>query len=504
MKKTVGLIILDGMGCGEAAKYNAVTNANTPFLDYLNDNFSHTVLSASGQDVGLLDGQMGNSEVGHLNLGAGRVVRQDLTRITNSINDGSFYKNVALNNIMDTVKKTGKNLHLFGLVSTGGVHSHLSHLFAILKLAKSKNLNKVYIHCFTDGRDTPTNSAKDFVKEIEKVINELQVGKIASIIGRYYVMDREKNYERTKLAYNALVYGEGNKGLSAVEEIEKSYNLGVSDEFIKPTIIEKDGSPVALVEDGDGIIFYNYRADRARQICEALTDANFSGFKTKPLNLNLVTFTQYKADYNFEVAFPPENVTNTCSDYLSSLGKTQLKLAETTKYAHITYFFNGGKEAILPLEDRVLIDGKKVATFDLAPEMSAKEIVDEFLVRCQKGKYDFVLINLANCDMVGHTGNYEASLKAVEATDRELKRIVEHILSIGGEVVVTADHGNADDENPDSDFRTTHTLNPVPLYLISNKIKPTLKQGKLCDVAPTVLKLMGIDKPEEMTGESLF
>lgn len=503
MKKTVGLVILDGMGYSERTEYNAVKNANTPFLDSLFENYSHTLLQASGQAVGLLDGQMGNSEVGHLNLGAGRVVRQDLTRITNSINDGSFYQNVVLLNAMKNAKSKNKNLHLFGLVSTGGVHSHLSHLFALLKMAKDNGLEKVYVHCFTDGRDTPTNSAKDFVSQIQQKIDELGVGKIATVIGRYYVMDREKNYERTNLAYDCLVYGKGAQETNAISAIENSYSVGVTDEFIKPISIVENGKPVALIQDGDYIIFYNYRADRARQICEALTDKDFAGFKRSKITPTIVTFTEYKSSYPFDIAFKPEDVSNTFSDYLSSLNMTQLKMAETTKYAHITYFFNGGKEALLSGEDRILIEGKKVATFDLAPEMSSDEIATRFTQECKKDKYDFFLINLANCDMVGHTGNYEACLKAVEAVDKALKKIVDHVQSIGGEVVVTADHGNADDEDPNSVFKTTHTLNPVPLVVVS-KNKPTLKKGKLCDVAPTLLKLLGLEQPKEMTGESLF
>ena len=505
-----GLIILDGVGERQSEEFNAVKVANTPFLDSLKKEYSHTLLKASEEAVGLLPNQMGNSEVGHMTLGAGDIIRQDLTVISDAIEDGSFYENENLIKFLTEAKKNNKPVHLFGLVSDGGVHSHINHLFALLKMCKQQNVNNIFVHVITDGRDTTPNSALGFVEKLKQKMKELGVGKIATICGRFYAMDRELKFDRTQKAYNAWVKAEGEHFESSLVAINSSYESGVSDEFITPKIIcEKNsislhgrakGKPVATINEGDYLICFNFRSDRPRQIINALCDENFKGFKTEKLNLKLLTFTCYDKTYPYPICFERENATTTLGKILSENNKTQLRLAEQTKYAHVTFFFNGGREVEYPGETRFMLEGKNVETFDLAPQMSAMEIADKFVEESNKKQYDFVLINLANGDMVGHTGNFKATVKALEAVDKALEKIVNQIIKLGGECVVTADHGNADDMRPNAPFKTTHTLNPVMCILVSKNKKPKLKLGGLSNVAPTILKLMGLPIPKTMKG----
>ena len=508
-KKPVMLMILDGFGIAPKSEGNAVEAAYKPNFDKLFSSYPHTQLNASGMEVGLPTGQMGNSEVGHLNIGAGRVVYQELTRITKAIEDGDFYENEALKLAMDKAKENNSSLHLLGLLTDGGVHSHIDHVKGILRMAKQRGLQKVYLHAFMDGRDVPPSSGKDFIVEIEDAMKEIGVGKVATISGRYYAMDRDNRWERVELAYNALVYGKGETANSAVECMEASYHDNKTDEFVLPSVILEDGRPTATIKNKDSVIFFNIRPDRAREITRALNDKVFSGFERENLDLTYVTLTQYdKTLENVHVAYSPQSYTNTLGEYVSSKGLKQLRIAETEKYAHVTFFFNGGVEIPNEGEDRVLIPSPKVATYDLKPEMSAYEMTQEVLQRLDSGHYDLIIMNYANPDMVGHTGVIEAAKKAVEAVDDCLGKVVDKILAMDGSVFITADHGNAEimiDYSTGGPM-TSHTTDPVPfLYVSKNAKGRTLKDGgKLADIAPTLLDEMGVEIPTEMTGKSLI
>ena len=504
MKKPLALIILDGFGYNPSDYGNAIRAAKTPNLDKLFATCPHTLIGASGMDVGLPDGQMGNSEVGHTNIGAGRVVYQELTRITKSISDGDFFQNEALCGAVENCKKNGTALHLMGLLSDGGVHSHNKHLYGLLELAKRAGLEKVYVHCFMDGRDVPPTSGKEYIEELLAKTKEIGVGKIASIMGRYYAMDRDNRWERVEKAYAAMVYGEGETAECPVCAMEKSYAADVTDEFVVPVVCDKEGQ----IHANDSVIFFNFRPDRAREITRTLVDPDFNGFVRKNgfFPLYFVCMTQYDAKMpNVQVAFKPQSLANTFGQYISDKGLTQLRIAETEKYAHVTFFFNGGVEAPCQNEDRALIASPKVATYDLKPEMSAYEVTDELLARLDSGKYDVIILNFANCDMVGHTGVFEAAVAAVEAVDTRLGKVVDKILSMGGRALITADHGNADQMyEPDGSPFTAHTTNPVPLLLVGEKDHTLKEGGRLADLAPTMLEMLGLPKPVEMDGKSLL
>ena len=502
MNKTpTTLIIMDGFGIAPPADDNAVTLAKTPVLDRLFQEYAHTTLSASGLDVGLPAGQMGNSEVGHTNIGGGRVVFQDLPRISRAIEDGSFFQNEAYNKAMDDCLKNGTSLHLYGLLSNGGVHSHIDHLYALMRMAKDKGLQRVYLHCFLDGRDVSPTSGKGFVQALADKCAELGVGKIATVMGRYYAMDRDKRWERVQMAYDAMVYGEGNHNPDPVDAVAQSYAANVTDEFMEPVVCDSEGT----ISDNDSVIFFNYRPDRAREITRAIVDPDFDGFQREFFPTTYVCNTEYDATMpNVLVAWPRIAVKNGLGEYLSSLGLTQLRIAETEKYAHVTFFFNGGTETCYPGEDRCLIPSpKEFPTYDLIPEMSAYKVADECAKRIESGKYDVVICNLANCDMVGHTGVKAAAIKAVETVDACVGQIVEAVKKMGGVILITADHGNADRiMKPDGSPDTAHTTNPVPLIVSGADVK--LRPGRLCDLCPTMLDLMGLAKPAQMTGESLI
>ena len=501
MNKTpTTLIIMDGFGLAPAADDNAVSMANTPVLDKLFREYAHTTLSASGLDVGLPAGQMGNSEVGHTNIGGGRVVFQDLPRISRAIEDGSFSQNEAYNKAMDDCLKNDSSLHLYGLLSDGGVHSHIEHLFALLQMAKDKGLTKVYVHCFLDGRDVSPTSGKGFVQELQDKCAQLGVGKIATVMGRYYAMDRDKRWERVQMAYDAMVYGEGHHSSDPVAAVAESYANGITDEFVEPVVIDPDGT----ISDNDSIIFFNYRPDRAREITRAIVDPDFDGFAREFFPTTYVCNTEYDASMpNVLVAWPRIAVKNGLGEYLSSMGMTQLRIAETEKYAHVTVFFNGGVEKQYPGEDRVLVPSPKVATYDLQPEMSAFEVCDKCVERIESGAYDVIILNFANCDMVGHTGVLEAAVKAVETVDTCVGRVVDATLKMGGIAMVTADHGNAEDmKQPDGSPMTAHTTNLVPFILCGAGTE--LRPGRLADIAPTILDVMGLACPEEMDGKTLI
>lgn len=503
MKKTLALIILDGFGYNPNEYGNAIKAANTPNIDALFAKYPHTLIGASGMDVGLPDGQMGNSEVGHTNIGAGRIVYQELTRITKSIKDGDFFSNPALKAAIENCKKNHSALHLMGLLSDGGVHSHNAHLYGLVEMARENGLNEVYIHAFMDGRDVPPTSGKDFLADCQAKLEEIGVGKIATVIGRYYAMDRDNRWDRVEKAYAAMVYGEGEQCADPVAAAENSYAQGVTDEFIVPTVCTKG----ATIKTNDSVVFFNFRPDRAREITRTLVDDDFSGFTRRNgrIPVYFVCMTQYDATMpNVDIAFKPQSLTNTFGQYISDKGLTQLRIAETEKYAHVTFFFNGGVEASFPGEDRALINSPKVATYDLKPEMSAYEVTDEVVSRINSGKYDVIILNYANCDMVGHTGVFDAAKAAVEAVDTCLGRTVEAILAQGGAALITADHGNADQMyEPDGSPFTAHTTNLVPLILVN--VDASLKgHGKLADLAPTMLDILGLEQPVEMTGESLL
>ena len=504
-KKPLLLCILDGFGwVPEQKNGNAIVAANTPNLDKLFASCPYTTIGASGMDVGLPDGQMGNSEVGHTNIGAGRIVYQELTRITKSIADGDFFENEALVSAMRSAKENGKALHLMGLLSDGGVHSHNGHLYGLLEMAKRMGLTRVYVHAIMDGRDVPPDSGLGFIKELQAKLASLGVGTIASVTGRYYAMDRDNRWDRVEKAYAAFVYGEGNHG-TPVEVMEKSYAEGVTDEFVVPAVTCEGGR----VAEGDSVIFFNFRPDRAREITRTFVDDAFTGFARRygRFPVHYVCFTQYDATMpNVSVAFRPQVLTNVLGEYLAKNGKTQLRIAETEKYAHVTFFFNGGVEAPFEGEDRALINSPKVATYDLQPEMSAYLVADECVKRIESGKYDVIILNFANCDMVGHTGVFSAAVKAVEAVDECAGKVIDAVLAAGGAVLLTADHGNADkmyDPDPEHPF-TAHTTNPVP-FLVAGLGDVKLRQGGvLADIAPTMLKVMGLPQPEEMTGKSII
>ena len=502
MNKTpTTLIIMDGFGLRSESEGNAVTHASTPVLDGLLATCAHTTLSASGLDVGLPDGQMGNSEVGHTNIGGGRVVYQDLPRITRAVEDGSFFENEAYVAAMDACKAGGNTLHLYGLLSDGGVHSHNTHLWALLEMAKRRGLEKVYIHAFLDGRDVSPTSGKDFVAEAVEKCAEIGVGKVATVMGRYYAMDRDKRWDRVEQAYDAMVYGESPiNNPDPVDAVKKSYEKGVTDEFVEPVVCDSEG----MISDNDSIIFFNFRPDRAREITRAFVDPDFDGFQREFFPLTYVCTTEYDASMpNVRVAFPRNLVANGLGEYLSKMGMTQLRIAETEKYAHVTFFFNGGSEAVFPGEDRVLVPSPKVATYDLQPEMSAVEVTDKCVERINSGEYDVIILNFANCDMVGHTGVYEAAVKAVETVDACVGRVVEATRAMGGIAMVTADHGNAEEmRKPDGSPMTAHTTNLVPFILVGADAK--LRPGRLADIAPTILDIMGLACPPEMDGKSLI
>ena len=509
MKKPLVLTILDGFGYNPETEGNAIYSANTPNIDKIFASNPLTYIGASGMDVGLPDGQMGNSEVGHTNIGAGRVVYQELTRITKSISDGDFFKNEAFIKAVNNCKKNDSALHLIGLLSSGGVHSHNEHLYALVKLAKDNGLEKVYVHCLLDGRDVPPASGADFVKELEDKLAEIGTGKIATVMGRFYAMDRDNRWDRVELAYNAMVLREGNMADDAYKAVKASYETidgdgkNLTDEFVIPTVIEGGQA----IENGDSVIFFNFRPDRAREITRTFVDPDFSGFERKggKKDLFYVCFTQYDATMpNVEVAFKPQSLTNTLGEYLAKMGKKQLRIAETEKYAHVTFFFNGGVEVMFEGEDRTLINSPKVATYDLQPEMSAVPVCDKVCEAIESGKYDVIILNFANCDMVGHTGIFDAAVKAVETVDECVGRVVDSANKMGGAVFITADHGNADKMvDTDGSPFTAHTTNLVPFCVVG--IDCSLREGgKLCDIAPTMLKVLELPQPEEMSGKSII
>lgn len=509
-KKTTVLMILDGFGINDKTEGNAVKLANKPNLDAIMSKYPCVKGYASGLAVGLPDGQMGNSEVGHLNMGAGRIIYQDLTKITKAIEDGDFFTNEVLLDAVKNCKENNSDLHLYGLLSPGGVHSHIEHVYALLKLAKDNGLENVYVHCFLDGRDTPPTSAKGFIAELEAKMAEIGVGKVATISGRYYAMDRDNRWDRVEKAYNAMVLGEGNTASSAEECMTKTYAEGVNDEFVVPTVITKDGKPTATIKKNDSIIFFNFRPDRAREITRCFCDVDFSGFERANgyFPVKYVCFTDYDVTIeNKEVAFKKETITNTLGEYLSSLGKTQARIAETEKYAHVTFFFNGGVEEPNEGEDRILVPSPKVATYDLQPEMSAPQVTEKLVDAIESGKYDMIIINYANPDMVGHTGVIPAAVKAIETIDACVGKVYEALLKVDGQMFMCADHGNSDqliDYATGKPF-TAHTTNPVPFVLINcHKASGLMEDGKLCDIAPTLLDMMDIPQPKEMTGHSLL
>ena len=505
-KKVTMLMILDGFGKNSNQEGNAIGNAAKPNIDKLMMTCPTAEVYASGEAVGLPDGQMGNSEVGHTNIGAGRIVYQELTRITKSIEDGDFFSIPEFVDAVENCKKNNTKLHIIGLVSDGGVHSHERHLYGLLELAKRRGLEDVFVHCFTDGRDTLPASGEGYIQKLEEKMKEKGIGKIATIAGRFYAMDRDKRWEREQKAYDAMVLGKGEKATSAIQAIESSYQKEVFDEFVVPTVICNGDKPVATIDDGDSVIFFNFRPDRARQITRALVDPDFKEFETKKMKLNFVTMTEYDATIpNVKVAFKPEKLNNTFGEYISNKGLRQLRIAETEKYAHVTFFFNGGREEPYKGEDRILVASPKVETYDLKPEMSAYEVTEKVVEAINNETYDSIILNFANSDMVGHTGNMEAAEKAIEAVDICIGKIIDALSKHNGTCLITADHGNAEqmiDYKTGEPF-TSHTTNPVPLILYGME-NVSLKNGKLCDLAPTLLDIMNLEKPVEMTGESLL
>ncbi|GIP46164.1 2,3-bisphosphoglycerate-independent phosphoglycerate mutase [Paenibacillus sp. J45TS6] len=506
--KPVALIIMDGFGLRNTVVGNAVAQAKKPNYDRYMAKYPHTTLTASGEAVGLPEGQMGNSEVGHLNIGAGRIVYQDLTRISKSIRDGEFFDNETLVNAVRSAKQTGKKLHLYGLLSDGGVHSHIKHMFAMLDLAKKEEMDEVYIHAFLDGRDVSPNSGIKFLEELNAKIEEVGIGKIATVQGRYYAMDRDKRWERVEKSYRAIVYGDGPKYTDPMLAVKESYEKSVYDEFVEPTVIVKeDGSPVGLVESGDSVVFLNFRPDRAIQLSQVFTNQDFRGFDRGdkwPQGLHFVCLTLFSETVDGYVAYTPKNLDNTLGEVLVQNNKKQLRIAETEKYPHVTFFFSGGRDVELPGETRILINSPKVATYDLKPEMSAYEVADACVKEIEADKHDAIILNFANPDMVGHSGLLEPTIRAVEATDECMGRVVEAVLAKGGVVLITADHGNADmvfDENGNP--FTAHTTNPVPFIVTSENVE--LRDGGiLADIAPTILDLMELPQPAEMTGKSII
>ena len=506
-KKLTMLMILDGFGENPKKEGNAVKLAKTPNIDRLMKEYPNTKIAASGLAVGLPEGQMGNSEVGHTNIGAGRIVYQELTRITKSIENGDFFSNEELVKAMENCKKNNSKLHILGLVSDGGVHSHIRHLFGLLEMAKRRDIEEVYVHCFLDGRDTPPASAESYIQELEEKMRKKGVGKIATVAGRFYGMDRDKRWNRIQKAYNAMVFGEGNKSTQVINAIESSYQKEVFDEFVEPTVITNGEKPVATIEDGDSVIFFNFRPDRAREITRAIVDKDFKEFETKKMNTYFVCFTNYDETMpNVHIAFKKEMIKNTLGEIVSKNGGKQLRIAETEKYAHVTFFFNGGEEKQYEGEDRILVPSPKVETYDMKPEMSAYEVTQKVVEAINSEKYNCIILNYANPDMVGHTGSLSAAIKAVEAVDECVGKVITAIESQKANLIITADHGNAEQmiDYKTGEQHTAHTTNLVPLILISEKENVKLREGKLADIAPTLLELMGLEKPKEMTGESLI
>ena len=502
MKTPTTLIIMDGFGLGPKYPGNAVENTPKPHLENIFKECPGCRLSASGLDVGLPEGQMGNSEVGHTNIGAGRVVFQDLPHISRDIDSGEFFKNPAYLEAMEHCREWGTALHLMGLLSDGGVHSHITHLFALVKMAKEQGLEKVYVHCFLDGRDVPPSSGKSYVEQLQAKLDELGTGRIATVMGRYYAMDRDKRWDRVQRAYDAIALGEGIFEEDPAAAVQKSYDSGVTDEFMEPVVCAKG----AQVRDNDSIIFYNFRPDRAREITRCFVDEDFQDVERKKgfVPVDFVCTTEYDATMpNVTVAYPRQKLENIFGEYISKLGLTQLRIAETEKYAHVTFFFNGGVETVFPGEDRVLIASPKVATYDLQPEMSAYQVTEEAVKRIESGAYDVIILNFANCDMVGHTGVYEAACRAVTAVDECVGRVVDATSRMGGVSLITADHGNAERmADEDGEPFTAHTTNLVPFYIVGASVR--LRDGRLADIAPTMLDLMGLEKPKEMDGETLI
>ena len=508
MSKFTALIIMDGFGISNSEAGNAVIEAGTPNLDALKKEYPNTLIGASGLSVGLPEGQMGNSEVGHLNIGAGRIVYQELTRISKAIKDGDFFENAELNAAVENAIINNKALHLMGLLSDGGVHSHMEHMFAIVELAKKKGLADVYIHCFMDGRDVPPNSGKGFIEQTEQRLKEIGIGKIATVSGRYFAMDRDNRWERVSKAYNAIVYGEGRLRESAAAAMQESYDKKEFDEFIEPTVIVEDEKPLCKLNDGDSVVFFNFRPDRARELTRILTDKEFDGFEHKTLNdLYYVCMTQYDKTFkNVHVAFAPHKLENTFGEYISKCGLKQFRIAETEKYAHVTFFFNGGVEKENPNEDRYLIPSPKVATYDLMPEMSGPEVAQKAVELIKSGQYDVMILNFANTDMVGHTGDMEATVKAVKTVDECVGKVTQAIKEVGGQAIITADHGNCEymwDEAENVPF-TAHTTSPVPFILMKDKNENLRQDGILADIAPTLLEMLGLEKPEEMSGKTMI
>ena len=508
-KKPTVLMILDGYGLNDRVEGNAIKQANTPVMDKLMAEYPYVKGLASGMAVGLPEGQMGNSEVGHLNMGAGRIVYQELTRITKEIQDGDFFKNEELLHAVKNAKENGSALHLFGLLSDGGVHSHITHLFGLLELAKKEGLEKVYVHCFLDGRDTPPQSGKGYVQELTDKLAELGVGKIATVMGRYYAMDRDNRWDRVERAYNAITKGLGVSAESGVAAVQNSYNNGKNDEFVEPAVVMENGKPVATVQDGDSVIFFNFRPDRAREITRAFCCDDFDGFaREKRIQTTYVCFTDYDETIpNKEVAFHKVAITNTFGEFLAAHGLKQARIAETEKYAHVTFFFNGGVEEPNEGEDRILVKSPKVATYDLKPEMSAPEVCEKLVGAIKSQKYDVIIINFANPDMVGHTGVQKAAIQAIEVVDGCVGKAVDAIKEVNGQLFICADHGNAEqliDYETGAPF-TAHTTNPVPFILVNADPSYTLREGGcLADIAPTLIELMGMEQPKEMTGKSLL
>ncbi len=507
-KKLTMLMILDGFGMNEKAEGNAVKIAQIPELTEIFTKNPNTMIHTSGLAVGLPEGQMGNSEVGHTNIGAGRIIYQDLAKITKSIEDGDFFSKPEFVKAIENCKANNSKLHIMGLLSDGGVHSHNRHLYGLLELAKRKDFEDVYVHCFMDGRDTPPASGEGYLIKLEDKLKEKGVGQIASLSGRFYAMDRDKRWERVNQAYDALVNGVGETATDAVAAIEESYQKEVFDEFVKPTVIvNKSGEPVAKIEDGDSVIFFNFRPDRAREITRCLVDNEFDGFETKKMNLYFVCMTPYDETMpNVEVAFRKEEIRNTFGEYISKKGLKQLRIAETEKYAHVTFFFNGGEEKQYEGEDRILVPSPKVETYDLKPEMSAYEVTEKVIEAIKSEKYDSIILNYANPDMVGHTGSIDAAVRALETINDCVAKVVEAVKSVDGVLLITADHGNAEQmiDYKTGEPYTAHTTNPVPLAVVGLPGNKKVKEGRLADLAPTMLDIMGLEKPDEMTGESLI
>ena len=505
--KVTMLMILDGFGDNKNKDGNAIKLAKTPNIDKLMKKYPRTDIFTSGLHVGLPEGQMGNSEVGHTNIGAGRIVYQELTRITKSIEDGDFFSNPEFIAAIENCKKHNSKLHILGLVSDGGVHSHIRHLYGLLEMAKRRDFENVYVHCFLDGRDTPPASAESYVSELQEKMKEKGIGKIATLSGRFYAMDRDKRWQRVQKCYDALVKGEGIKSGDAIKAVEDSYQKEVFDEFVEPTVICNGNEPVAKIEENDSVIFFNFRPDRAREITRTLVDPEFNEFETKKMNLYYICFTSYDETMpNVHIAFKKERLNNTFGEVVANNNLTQLRIAETEKYAHVTFFFNGGEEKQYKGEDRILVQSPKVETYDMKPEMSAYEVTDKVCEALTNDKYDVVILNYANTDMVGHTGSLQAAIKAAETVDECIGRVVKSIEEKKGNLIITADHGNAEQmiDYKTGEPHTAHTTNPVPIILITDNKGFKLKEnGQLADLAPTMLDLMGIKKPEEMTGESL-